>query len=41
MAFKLNFDNSDLFRKDTKSGEPFHEGFSLHKRARKDKIPGI
>lgn len=30
MAFKLNFDNSDLFGKDTGFGEPFGEGFSLH-----------
>jgi len=41
MGFELNFDNSDLFGKDTKFGEPFGEGFSLHWRARKDKIPGI
>ena len=30
MGFELNFDNSDLFGNDTKSGEPFLEGFSLH-----------
>lgn len=41
MGFELNFDNSGLSGKDTKFGEPFGEGISLHWRARKDKIPRI
>ena len=41
MGFELNFDNSDLFGKDTGFGESTGEGSNLHKWARKDKIPGI
>ena len=41
MGFELNFDNSDLFGKDTEFGKPFGEGVSLYWLARKDKIPRI
>ena len=41
MGFELNFDNFGLSRENTKFGEPFGEGISLHWRARKDKIPRI
>lgn len=41
MGFELNFGNADLPGKDTGFGESIGEGFSLHWRARKGKIPGI